>query len=1415
MLLSGVPSPALWAPARAPPTAPSASPSPAALSSVHPPSISDPTGPAPLSAERRCLLGVATACSSSLPSVASSVAPSGGDPSSWTNITPALPQPSPSERDQPAEVYDPQAHDVIVFGGYGPSPLGGGDVALRDTWGFSSGVWTDLIPTAECGSVACPSARSAAALAYDPVLGGVVLFGGAVFSPKQAVFNDTWLLSCSTPTACAWTNITSEVGSAPSPRYFAAMSYDPSDDYVLLFGGFAPNYDTLGDTWSLGTTWSNLTAKEGGASGYTSLKAPEPRGLASIADSPNGYVLLFGGVVSEDSGAKFAIIENSCNNGDYYSFGNQTVAWWFHDGLWSPMNGWGDTELGPCAPPPPPKPANVTSSTSPDTSALSTAPPCGREGAALGWSPKNNQFALYGGYGSTDKKSANFCTASVGYENDTWLYDNVSGGGFLWRNAGDSGDPVERLDMGYASDFTDDYFEIFGGVGAPTYYNSTYRFFEPVRAKLTGPLEYNTGLSIHLIKIPFVVVGYGGSGDLSYVLSARGLKNGNSLDTGGACPEFYALARTLPANGTVRFYCAPGDPNYNVYRLSLTVTDLETPSDHAAASWTYTVLPQEKMAVHSQYSEYFYQNVSFTNTFTIFAEVANAAATSMTVGFGGHAYTPHQVSGSPDNWTVSVNMRSVPKGAIFHAEGSWGSWTDNATLNVTMISFPSWLASVWSGSGANETVHTHGAGPFNETYSIAETFSWDLGSGSGFSLPSIDSLFSSTFDLLPNMTVRFVLTSLGGLYANATVPISTPSFDMGGEGFNLSVIVSLHGVFDVVGSTVQWVNATAGIAIVASFGFSVPIWGFCILGVCIGLTLQVTINASAALQLILAPSSSHDLMGVGLQLANILGEFAIGIRAEAQFSILIASVGLGVGVGVAFAFRTHPNFEISHWWLNGSVLASASFLFWSKTWYVLSGTIAQGDPPPAAGPALVVRPAFDNGTGVPWVVDDRYYNGSGYDARVWDPGATSGPAIDDIYPSTEVGAAAGPNGATLFFTNDNVSEPVHDGLEVSAVRLDRTTNALVPEGSPKDPGYVAFLPHATTLPNGSDLVVWDALPLAETTVSDPTDLTSIALQGAVFDPATDRWGPVRTFSSHAFAGAAEVDATGPTPTVVELLVNTPLLTNTSTERLVEYDAATGAVLANVSVSDVTGILSVRSGPSLAVLTGTHDSYVLVDLATGAAVPIAYSPPPGFTLNASSFAVGSADELALLYTGPGGAQLVLYNASSKLVGATLSLGENVSEAEALASGGTTYVFVRTPDGIEAWSERGGVFTGPAAVDRGPVTTYGIVQDGNAIAVYALSTNGTEDQPTVTLSLAELAAALAPVPGSPKVGAGAPAPNPTGGYLVDLAIAAGAVVALLAVVATLTRRRRSPPVVPPGGASGPAAPPPPADTSGGRP
>jgi hypothetical protein len=194
---------------------------------------------------------------------------------SWTNLTPSLAV-SPPGRADAGIAYDSEDQCVVLFGGFN------GTIVYNDTWTFHAGQWTRQSPAQS------PSPRFAPGMVGDPADRDVVLFGGSNSSNPEAVaYNDTWTYQNGSWTSAAPTH-------APASRFSEAMSYDPTSQQVVLFGGWSPSQpNSFGDTWTFAHgTWTNISAPI----------APSPRNYAPMAYDPVlGASVMTGGHVGADT----------------------------------------------------------------------------------------------------------------------------------------------------------------------------------------------------------------------------------------------------------------------------------------------------------------------------------------------------------------------------------------------------------------------------------------------------------------------------------------------------------------------------------------------------------------------------------------------------------------------------------------------------------------------------------------------------------------------------------------------------------------------------------------------------------------------------------------------------------------------------------------------------------------------------------------------------------------------------------------------------------------------------------------------------------------------------------------------------------------------------------------------------------
>jgi hypothetical protein len=190
-----------------------------------------------------------------------------GATSQWTRVRPTH---RPTPVTGPMLFPDPSGR-VNLFGGFD------GHFYQLTMWEWTGSDWTQLSPAT------VPFARSAAAVATNPTIDQVVLFGGlADVNP-----NNTWTYNGTT-----WT-LQSPVNQPPLV-YAASAAFDPNVNAVILFGGGSGGVDQ-------NTTWKWVVA--GGFWNWqlvTATQAPPPREGAGMAYLPSlGHLIVFGGQDSE------------------------------------------------------------------------------------------------------------------------------------------------------------------------------------------------------------------------------------------------------------------------------------------------------------------------------------------------------------------------------------------------------------------------------------------------------------------------------------------------------------------------------------------------------------------------------------------------------------------------------------------------------------------------------------------------------------------------------------------------------------------------------------------------------------------------------------------------------------------------------------------------------------------------------------------------------------------------------------------------------------------------------------------------------------------------------------------------------------------------------------------------------------
>lgn len=189
----------------------------------------------------------------------------------WTRASGAWsmrqPTSSPRSRRDHAMVLDADGDGALLFGGHDASGV------LGETWEFRGGTWSQLAPTL------APAARSGHGMVRDPDSGTVWLFGG--FDGAGAPFDDLWSWD-----GTSW--LRTATATTPAARGFAAVSWDGLRDRLVVHGGV----QSIGglsrdDTWEFdGSDWRERTPSN----------TTGPRSRAAVAFDPGSrQTILFGG----------------------------------------------------------------------------------------------------------------------------------------------------------------------------------------------------------------------------------------------------------------------------------------------------------------------------------------------------------------------------------------------------------------------------------------------------------------------------------------------------------------------------------------------------------------------------------------------------------------------------------------------------------------------------------------------------------------------------------------------------------------------------------------------------------------------------------------------------------------------------------------------------------------------------------------------------------------------------------------------------------------------------------------------------------------------------------------------------------------------------------------------------------------
>ena len=273
-----------------------------------------------------------------------------------------------------------------------------------------------LLALSACGAAHLPSRLPAArygAVMVDPVGKQAIMFGGrseGLFGILR-YYNDLWAFDYSTQD---WKPIITS--RCPSGRLSPGMVYDPVHHQLIVFGGY-DGHKRLGDTWRYiisENLWEEITPV---------VSPPARSDLGMAYDDENGVVILFGGMCQENQRAL-------CD--DTWIFKPDTNTW---------------EEMQP------------------------PSSPLVSYGHALLMDPVHKQAILWGGHQQSITKDGQI--TSAGYQNQLWRYSFNEN---RWQELHHVVKPTARYWGQAAYDSLSQLLVIFGGRNSLGYLNDTWLY---------------------------------------------------------------------------------------------------------------------------------------------------------------------------------------------------------------------------------------------------------------------------------------------------------------------------------------------------------------------------------------------------------------------------------------------------------------------------------------------------------------------------------------------------------------------------------------------------------------------------------------------------------------------------------------------------------------------------------------------------------------------------------------------------------------------------------------------------------------------------------------------------------------------------------------------------------------------------
>lgn len=338
----------------------------------------------------------------------------------WTELAEDGKSGSPSQRNDPAFIYDSTNTQLVAFGGYT------GSARLNDVWFWNIGGSAFVEQTGISGTP--PSIRELAMSVYDDTNNRMIIYGGRNGTAASDVREDLFELDL-TVSSEAWVDRTNTAGEVPAGGWSTnAGAYDSLNKIMVAQGGLDSSLEENRHALSFDLSGGGaINQRQLVFNNY--IRGRDAMGYAW--DEDNDVMLCWGG---------YARLNDGEHTADIFAGEHCNEAWLYHpatDTWFNPVN-------------------NVLEG------------PGNREGANAVYDTNRNRFIVWGGLTGN-------ATSNNTFYNDTWELVADARGHYKWNKLAPSGSkPTARWLAAMIYDKTNDRCVLVGGDDGSSFLNDEY-----------------------------------------------------------------------------------------------------------------------------------------------------------------------------------------------------------------------------------------------------------------------------------------------------------------------------------------------------------------------------------------------------------------------------------------------------------------------------------------------------------------------------------------------------------------------------------------------------------------------------------------------------------------------------------------------------------------------------------------------------------------------------------------------------------------------------------------------------------------------------------------------------------------------------------------------------------------------------